>query len=108
VVRRDGSKDYLDACGTMIGAFDFGDWPDCEITLDGDDLLFVFTDGVTEAESGEEQYSDERLERKAIELRHLEPEAFVGRLMEDIMGFIGDTPRSDDITMLVVKRQPTG
>jgi pSer/pThr/pTyr-binding forkhead associated (FHA) protein len=26
LVRHDGSREYLDACGTMIGAFDFGDW----------------------------------------------------------------------------------
>lgn len=105
LVRADGSRELLQPSGTMIGAFDLGVWDESEVVMNADDLLFVFTDGVTEAECGEEQYSDARTEKMAIELHHLEPEEFVTRLTADIMEFIGSTPRSDDITMLVLKRQ---
>ena len=34
------------------------------------------------------------------------PEAIIEGVMDDVTGFVGDAPRSDDITMLALKRMP--
>ncbi|MEW6050460.1 MAG: SpoIIE family protein phosphatase [Candidatus Zixiibacteriota bacterium] len=104
LVRRDGTREYLQPSGTMIGAFDFSAWNvETQRLFDGD-FVFIFTDGVTEAMKGDQQYSDERMERLVIEARDMEPAELARRLMADIDAFVGDAPRSDDITMLILKR----
>jgi len=104
LARTDGHHDHLEPCGTMIGAFDGCDWGECEAKLEPGDLFVVFTDGVTEADRGDELYGEERLERLLLESRGQTPQELLRTIMADIDNFLGDAPRSDDITMLAVKR----
>ncbi|MFZ5980458.1 MAG: SpoIIE family protein phosphatase [Candidatus Zixiibacteriota bacterium] len=104
VVRTDGSLERLEPSGVMIGAFDFGTWQEQKVELAKNELIFIFTDGVTEAERDNKQYGDVRMEKLVAANRGLPPGEIVGRLMEDINGFMGDAPRSDDITVLILKR----
>ncbi len=105
LVRSSGHIDYLQPSGTMIGAFDFSAWSVDTQSLSSGDLLFIFTDGVTEAMNGDLQYSDERMERLVVASRQLDPAALAKQVMEDVDQFVGDAPRSDDITMLILKRE---
>jgi serine phosphatase RsbU (regulator of sigma subunit) len=105
VVRKQGEVEYLPPCGMMIGAFDFPFWDEQYADLADGDLVFVFTDGVTEADRGEEQYGEKRMERLVAESRAKDPLEIASALLEDINKFIGNAPRSDDITMLLVKRE---
>ncbi len=107
IVHPNGDLDYLATSGMMIGAFDFSRWDMGKINLAKDDLAVVFTDGVTEAQAeGEdaEQYGDERLEKLVRDFRNGSPREIAEHLMSDISGFVGDSPRSDDITLLLMKR----
>lgn len=105
VVRSDGSHEHLEPSGTMIGAFDFDDWTESETILEPDDMFMVFTDGVTEADRGGELYSDERLEKLVLASKEMAPQELLQTVMDDVIEFIQDTPRSDDITMLAVRRK---
>ena len=105
LARKNGTKEFLEPCGIMIGAFDFADWQPRTIQFDDDDLLFVFTDGVTEADRGDHQYGEERMEDLVMKSRDKSPKEIAAVLMEDINGFMGDSPRSDDITLLLLKRE---
>lgn len=104
LIRKDGKVEYLEASGIMIGAFDFGDWAEETVKLGEGDLLFVFSDGITEAERGGEQYGDERAQQLVASLRHHSPEEIARNLINDIKTFVKDSPRSDDITMLLIKK----
>jgi serine phosphatase RsbU (regulator of sigma subunit) len=104
VVRTSGTLEYLQPSGTMIGAFDFSTWQEETVQLSSGEFLFIFSDGVTEAMRGEEPYTDQRMERLVVANRAESPETIARRLTEDIELFVGDGPRSDDITMLLVKR----
>ena len=104
LVRRGGTKQFLQASGTMIGAFDFSTWKLETANLQDGDLLMIFSDGVTEAEHGDQQYSDARMENLVVNNRAERPEVVAQLLMDDIESFVGDAPRSDDITMLILKR----
>ena len=102
--RKDGKIEYLEASGTMIGAFDFSGWAEETVTLGEGDLVLVFTDGVTEAVRGEEFYGDERVERLVANVRDNSPEEIAHSLQDDIKAFVKESPRSDDITMLLIKK----
>jgi sigma-B regulation protein RsbU (phosphoserine phosphatase) len=67
-------------------------------------LVLVFTDGITEAMRGEEFYGDERVERLVTNVRGNSPEEIARSLLDDIKRFVKDSPRSDDITMLLIKK----
>ncbi len=104
LVRNAGKVEYLETSGLMIGAFDFADWTEGVVQLEKDDLLFVFSDGVTEAQREEIQYGDERMEQLVVKARMKHPREIVDYLMDDINDFMGDAPRSDDITIFLIKR----
>lgn len=105
LVRQQGQIEYLEASGTMIGAFDFVEWREERQMLEAGDLLFIYTDGVTEAETASgEMYSDERTEQTVTANRQLAPAALAELLVQDVRRFVGDAPSSDDITMLILKR----
>ena len=104
VMRSGGKKELLEACGTMIGAFDMDTWTLQETTLAPGEMFLIFTDGVTEADRGDRQYGEERLESLLAECCEQPLEQVLKTIMDDIDGFLGDAPRSDDITMLSVRR----
>jgi len=106
LVRKEGKVEYLEACGTMIGAFNFSDWTEETVKMYNGDLLIVFTDGVTEAERNGQYYGDERTERLVTSLRHQPPHEIARCLTDDIKKFVQDSPRSDDITMVLLKKDP--
>jgi len=104
LVRADGKLEHLQPGGIMIGAFDFVDWTTGEAELSKGDSVFIFTDGVTEAQRDGVQFGDERMEKLVVAARDKKPEGVVETLMGEINDFMGDAPRSDDITILTFKR----
>lgn len=105
LLRQDGRMEKLEPGGTMIGAFDFVTWEADSIQLSEGDLLFIFSDGVTEADNGNEQYGDDKTEKYILETDKSKPEEIISELMDNIETFMGDAPHSDDITMLALKRR---
>lgn len=104
LVRTDGSNEHLEPSGIMVGAFGGFEWPVQTVKLAPGELIFVFSDGVTEADRGEEQFGEERTEQLVTEVRHHASKQIVDRLMGSLNEFMGEAPRSDDITILTVKR----
>ncbi|MEM1096885.1 MAG: SpoIIE family protein phosphatase, partial [Bacteroidota bacterium] len=69
------------------------------------DVLALFTDGVTEAMSpDEEEYGEPRLEAQLVQHRHKSAEDILDLVHADIKAFTNDPPfLSDDLTMIVLK-----
>jgi anti-anti-sigma factor len=79
-----------------------------KIRLKKDDMLVIYTDGVTEAmNERRDQYGEDRLVDMVRTYGHMSPEQFIARLDEDIRRFTGDVPQSDDITVVAVKEKMT-
>jgi serine/threonine protein phosphatase PrpC len=78
------------------------------IELRPGDWLVLYSDGVTDAfnETGE-QYGEGRLvrhlNRSAV---HLETSGMIDHLVQDLERHMGNAPQSDDISLIVLKRQP--
>jgi len=79
-----------------------------KIKLKKDDMLLIYTDGVTEAmNERREQYGEARLLSMIREHGHMHPEDFIAALDRDIKKFTGDYPQNDDITVVAVKEKLT-
>jgi len=77
-----------------------------KIKLKKDDMLVIYTDGVTEAmNEAREQYGEERLIKIIKECGRKSPQEFIDRLSEDIKAFTGDMPQNDDITVVAIKEK---
>lgn len=73
--------------------------------LDPGESLVLYTDGVTETfNEHKELFGEKRLENSLLELYHENARTIIEEIHADLKEFTGDTPQSDDITLLVVKR----
>jgi sigma-B regulation protein RsbU (phosphoserine phosphatase) len=108
ILRADGSLERTpEAGGFMLGMFADASYDAATIDLRPGDSLVLFTDGVTEAaNTGDEQFEEERLEatlqRLAAAGGQVTAEQIVAGVMADVEQFASGAPQADDITMLVL------
>lgn len=77
-----------------------------KLKLKKDDMLVIYTDGVTEAmNSRSEQYGNDRLVEFIKSHSHLSPTEFAAALDQDLITFTGNSPQNDDITLVVIKEK---
>ena len=76
-----------------------------EIDLHYDDAMFLYTDGLTEAENlSHELFGEQRMD-KVLSTRRSSNDQMVA-MKEAVREFVGDAPQSDDMTMLFVHFLP--
>jgi phosphoserine phosphatase RsbU/P len=104
VLRRDGTLDRLESTSTVLGLF--RDW-ECsvgECRLEKDDLLALYTDGVTEAFDGAgEEFGEDRLVDALRRHRDRPSKALLGALVEEVRSFSPEE-QQDDLTLIVARR----
>ena len=83
-----------------------------EMVLQPGDIIFLYTDGLNEAEdAAQAQFGEERMEQVASRLMAegtRSTKAVVERMTEAVKGFVGDAEQSDDLTMLAIEWRPLG
>ena len=91
-----------------IGVMDEAEFEAVETDIAPGTTIFLYTDGLTEATSVQEQlFGDERLlteAQKAIEAGHVSPRDFTEHIVEAVHTFVGDAEQSDDLTMLAIRK----
>ena len=100
-----GIKATLSPTGPAVGMLPDLDFSTQEIQLEHNDILFTFTDGVTDAQSETgEFFTKERLLDVLVEPA-VSAEAFLGRITDQIQRHITGVEQYDDLTMLAIKRK---
>ena len=75
-----------------------------EVELKKDDVIILYTDGVSEAMNlNNEEYSEEKLQEVAEGLVNKTAEEILNGIKEDVQIFTQGNVQSDDITMIVIK-----
>ena len=103
LVRRSGSFAFMSvAKGPMLGVMEGMEFPAERLTLSPGDLLFLYTDGVTEAMNGElDMFGESKLQEKISQLSEA---GTVEEILTAVRGAVEEhadgTEPSDDITML--------
>ncbi|MBQ3648021.1 MAG: SpoIIE family protein phosphatase [Spirochaetia bacterium] len=105
-----GNFEYLPKSKTIVlAAMDGYPYKAEEMQLEPGDVLYAYTDGVTEAtDSHEELYGEPRLKSAldaGIEKWNTMEELCHG-IKQDVDAFVGDAPQFDDITMVALRWQP--
>ncbi len=102
---RDGNITKLKNGGMLMGVMPTITPYKNEVTkLERDDLVIMFTDGITEAMDKENnEFSDERLEELSLTINNLSANDALEKILSEVEIFTGGVEQSDDITCIVVK-----
>ncbi len=66
--------------------------------------IFVYTDGLTEAENGEHgQYGEERMNSTLAQVGNLAPRELIAAMSDSVHAFVAGAEQSDDLTMLDIQ-----
>lgn len=105
IIRQGGPVEILPStAGTALGVMEGIEYKEGEFELNPGDVLFSYTDGVTEAENMEGSYfSEDRLAQVLDKLRDVTSTEIIAKVKEEVTNFAGECPQSDDITMLAIK-----
>lgn len=103
--RADGRVEWLDAGATPLGAFPGIDYPESTIQLDPEDVLVLYTDGITEAADREGEFFAESGLQAVVEAAHADgPNAVLDRLKEAVAIHCEGLGAGDDMTVVVACR----
>jgi serine phosphatase RsbU (regulator of sigma subunit) len=105
LLRRDGSLDRLEPTSTVLGLFRQWECSVGECRLEPDDLLALYTDGVTEAfDDAGEEFGEARLVDALRRHRDRPPEALLASLVDEVRSF-SPHEQQDDLTLIVARRR---
>lgn len=106
IVHGNGQVEAIPAVGNIVlGAFEGMEFRSGRISLEKGDAIYLFTDGVTEAENSvNEQYGEGNLEKLLSANSTSNPDEIIKSVTRDVHKFAGDAPQSDDITQLSIRR----
>src|SRR5215218_1742973 len=107
-VRHSGEAEELRARGTPLGLMPSMSYEEKEITLQANEAVLFYSDGLVEAHDPEgEMFGFPRL--RALVAEHAEEERPLGEfLMEELYSFVGEGwEQEDDITLLTLRRSPS-
>ena len=102
---RNGKITKLQKGGVILGVIEtMVPYLSEELVLQKDDVLVLFTDGISEAMNKKgEEFSDEKLEKTALKLAGESADNILNGIKNEVRNFTAGAPQSDDITMLVIK-----
>ncbi len=101
---RSGESVELHEGGLVLGAEETEVYEQAEVSLDAGNVIFFYTDGVTEALNAEETvFGIERLNETIAGAPVSHADELVERIRSAVSEFAGKTPQSDDITLIALK-----
>jgi sigma-B regulation protein RsbU (phosphoserine phosphatase) len=107
VKHKNGDFIWLDVkAGLMLACMEDMKFKVMEITLDKNDIVFMYTDGVTEAlNEQEELFGNNRMldALNTYSMKQLPIQDYIAVMLDEIHNFAGKAEQADDITMLMLQ-----
>ncbi len=104
LARANGNLELLQEGGPIIGALPDMKYASKKVKLKTDDVLFMFTDGVSEAmDADENEFGEDRIRSMVIELRGQEPEDMMQAILRAVRQHDPTEPPRDDTTIITMK-----
>ena len=91
---------------SLVKSDSYYDTPECCFDIYQGDMIFFYSDGITEAfdsETENKQYGEERLAQKLIESSDLPPQLVINNIFDSVYEFIGKHEyQKDDMTAVLI------
>jgi sigma-B regulation protein RsbU (phosphoserine phosphatase) len=105
IIRKDAALESISKLhGMALAVMEDLVYKEDQITLNPGDTLFLYTDGVTEAENIQGTlFGNEKLASSLDQYRNLAASELINTIRSDIVTYANGYPQSDDITMLAIR-----
>lgn len=104
LLRADGTTESLVEGGVALGVLPDARYDDRPVPLRPGDVLFLYTDGVSEAESPSgEQFGRSRIEQTLRGLAGADADAIAKGVVRAVLEWAGERGQNDDLTLMVVR-----
>ncbi len=104
---RNGQATLLDVNGMVVGAFAHARYDESRVRLEPGDMLFGYTDGVTEPENEfGEMFGEQRLIDVLVKNSTREAPAIFQAVVDAVVQFTGGGELQDDMSMVIARRKP--
>ena len=107
LIRADGSVETLMPTGMPVGIIEESPYKTGEMTLAPGDLVTLYSDGIPETQDlDDEEYGEDNFEKLLVAERGNDLVGLFDKLQGELKEFRGDAPIGDDVTMVVLRRNP--
>lgn len=104
LVRSNGNIELLETGGPVIGAFPNIEYESGSVQLQPNDLLFFYTDGLSEAMDDDDvEYGEDRIKKFLTEVRTKTPQEIMDQILADVAKHDPTSPPADDTTIITLK-----
>jgi phosphoserine phosphatase RsbU/P len=100
---QEGDVRLLQSTAFPLGMFREALFPSAGLQLCGDDMLFLYTDGISEASGEGGEYGIDRLSNLVARHAPCCAAAMIAACLDDLRGFAGATSGTDDVTLLAIR-----
>jgi sigma-B regulation protein RsbU (phosphoserine phosphatase) len=101
-VQQDGVR-LLESTGFPLGMFREASFTSAPLQMGGGDMLFLYTDGLTEAQGDDGEYGIDRVANLVGRQAAHCAAGVISACLEDLRGFAGANPGLDDVTLLAIR-----
>jgi sigma-B regulation protein RsbU (phosphoserine phosphatase) len=98
-----GNVQLLESTAFPLGMFREASFTSAHVQLNAGDLLFLFTDGLSEATGHDGEYGVERVTNLVSNGTHSGAAAVISACLDDLRCFAGANPGMDDVTLLAIR-----
>jgi serine phosphatase RsbU (regulator of sigma subunit) len=108
LLRNDGTCERLTAGGIALGMFDHSTYSTGQVTIQPDELVAIYSDGITEAENpAGRPFDDAGLESVLTAHRHDNLSSIGAAVVRAVEQYTADTRLADDLTILLLRHCTT-
>ncbi|MGN0915541.1 MAG: SpoIIE family protein phosphatase [Succinivibrio sp.] len=105
VVKENETVQLDHVCGPSVGVIGNIEYIEYEGVLEKGETLFLYTDGISEAQNEQGQFFEDQRINDTIKVHHTDSCAgMVNAVLDSVLAFRGEAKQSDDITMMSFKR----
>ncbi len=102
-----GEIHHLNDGGVMLGIMEAAEYTCGEISLEPGQQIIIYSDGINEAQNAEgEMYGEGSFKEWLLNHPDYTPEETIEQLIKDVEAFRESDKQSDDITLIVIIRDP--
>ncbi|MCJ7813073.1 SpoIIE family protein phosphatase, partial [bacterium] len=103
-----GDHRFLEEAGIALSFVEKTDYNEGQLTFQKGDLLLIYSDGITEAmNENEEEFGEENVITLVKKNLKMSADQLVNKVITDVKQHTGKRPQTDDITLIVMKREST-
>lgn len=104
IVAGQGGVLRIESTGLPLGMFCEAEFSTTRLHLEVDDMLFLYTDGLSEASNADDEYGVDRITQLVRQQAGSRPSELITACLDDLKSFADPNLHSDDLTLLAIQR----